>query len=143
MNPEERRLRENVSKLVIAKAAETQAKATRIAAENAIAAAIIGPEKGQVTRKLSDGTRIVVKRSIIFHCDVAAIQETCEVFCRENDAKVHVPLKTSTKTTLDESAYEYYRKNHPEFWSLLARHVEVKPAKTSVIIPCLGSGSDG
>ena len=143
MNLEEKRLRAHASKLVVAKAAEAQAKATRIVAENALSAAIVGPEKGQVTRDLSDGTKIVVKRSIIFHCDVAAIKQTCEDYCKTYGGKVYVPLKSSTKTVLDIEAYEYYRKNHIEFWSLLARHVQVKPAKTSVNISSLGSGPDG
>ncbi len=142
MNPEERALRVNVSKFVLAKAAEEQAKATRIAAEGAIAAVVEGPEKGQATRNLSDGTKIVVKRSIIYHCNVAAISKTCKDFCEANNAKVHVPLKSSTKTVLDTEAYEYYRKNYPEFFSLLAKHVQVKPAKTSVTVPVCRSGGE-
>lgn len=143
MIPEERAIRVDASKLVVAKAAEQQAKATRVSAELALTAAIEGPEKGQTTRKLSDGTKILVKRSIIFHCDVAAIKKTCEDFCNTNNANVYIPLKSSTKTVLDEEAYEYYRKNYPDFFSLLAKHVEMKPAKTSVQVPCLGSGENG
>ncbi len=143
MNPEEKRLRSHASKLVLAKSAEAQAKATRIVAENALSAAIVGPEKGQVTRELSDGTKIVVKRSIIYHCDAAAIKQTCDDFCNENNAKVHVPLKMSTKTVLDIEAYEFYRTQYPDFYSLLAKHVQVKPAKTSVTIPHFGSKPDG
>lgn len=143
MTPEEKAIRANASKLVCAKAAEGQAKATRIVAEKALAAAIEGPEKGQVTRKLSDGTKIVVKRSIIYHCDVGAIKKVCENFCKLHNAKVHVPLKSSTKTVLDAEAYEFYRKNYPGFFSLLAVCVQVKPAKTSVAVPHCGSGKDG
>lgn len=142
MNPEERKLRAHASKLVAAKAAEQQAKATRIVAENALIAAIKGPEKGQVSRNLSDGTKIVVKRCIIYHCDVAAIKQTCVDFEDKHKAKVHVPLKSSTKTELDVEAYEFYRKNYPDFFSILAAHVQVKPAKTSVTIPHCGSGLD-
>ena len=139
MTPEEKMIRVNASKLVQAKAAEGQAKATRISAENALAAAIVGPEKGQVTRELSDGTKILVKRSIIYRCDVAAIKKTCEDFCEANDAKVRVPLKSSTKTELDIEVYEFYRKNYPDFFSILAVHVEAKPAKTSVQVTRCGS----
>ena len=142
MTPEEKRLRINVSKFAQAKGAEKQAKATRIVAENAIAAAVEGPERGQVTRSLPDGTKIVVKRSIIYHCNAAAIQKECEDFCHFNNAKVHVPLKYSTKVDLDVTAYEFYRRNYPDFFLLLAKHVEIKPAKTSVQVPNYGSGEN-
>ena len=114
MNLEEKRLRVHASKLVVAKAAEAQAKATRIVAENALAAAIVGPEKGQVTRDLWDGTKIVVKRSLIYHCDFAAIRQTCEDYCKTYGGKAYAPIKHSTKVELDIEAYEYYRKNHLE-----------------------------
>ncbi len=143
MNPEEKRLRVHASKLIQAKAAEAQAKATRIVAENALAAVITGPEKGQVTRDLPDGTKIVVKRSIIYHCDPAGIKQTCDDFCRIYKAKVHIPLKHSTKVELDVTAYEFYKRNYPDFFLLLAKHVEVRPAKTSVTVPHCGSGPDG
>ena len=84
----------------------------------------------------------MVKRSIIYNCDVAGIKRTCKDFCEANDASVYVPLKSSTKIVLDTEAYEYYRKNYPDFFSLLAKHVQVKPAKTSVTVPCCGSGKD-
>ena len=143
MTPEERMIRSNASRFVAAKAAEQQAKVTRITLENSLAAAIEGPEKGQVTRELPDGTKIVVKRSTIYHCDVAAIKQTCDDVRKQYDIQVHAPLKTSTKTELDIKAYEFYRTNHPEFFSLLAKHVEVKPAKTSVSVPHCGSGENG
>ncbi len=143
MNPEEKRLRVHASNLIQAKAAESQAKATRIVAENALAAVIEGPEKGQVTRDLPDGTKIVVKRSLIHHCDPAGIKQTCDDFCKINNAKVHIPLKHSTKVELDVTAYEFYKRNYPDFFLLLAKHVEVKPAKTNVTVPHCGSGLDG
>ena len=143
MTPEERRLRVHVSKFVQARGAEKQAKMTRIVAENAIAAVVEGPEKGQITRNLPDGTKIVVKRSVIYHCDASAIKQTCEDFGKTNNAEVYVPLKSSTKIELDVKVYEHYRKNYPDFFLLLAKHVQVKPAKTSVTVPHCGSESNG
>ena len=118
--------------LDVARGTESDARTARIKLECQISDAIVCPEEGQVTIKLPNGSSVCVKRSLIYKADTNAINE---IFVELNEDKgkvLHVPLKQSTKIELDRDGYAWYKKNHPDLHKIIAEHVTVRPAKTSI-----------
>jgi len=113
-----------------AKATENSAKSNRIAVEEKIAALIPGKEKGQVTVKLPDGTKITVERGFNYKADVQAI---LDLFHPEDTDKF-APVKVKTERTLDETGYEWYRENDQDTFTKLSHFVVITPKKVSVTL---------
>ena len=111
----------------MAKATEEKMKAARISVEEKIAALIPGPDMGQKTVTLEDGTKITVERGYSYKADFAAIDKL-----QENGTLDFAPVKTKTTRELDVTGYEWYRTNEPDTFPLLAQHVVATPKKTSV-----------
>ena len=103
-------------------------KKKRIEAEESIAALLPGPEKGQKTVTLDDGTKITVERGLSFKSDIGAIENA---WC---DDQIPPPIKTRTTKLLDEAGYEWLRVNNKGLFDLIAPHVTVKPKKVSVSV---------
>ena len=116
--------------LADAKSLENTAKASRIAAEEKIAALIPGKEKGQVTVKLTDGTKITVERGFNYKADIQAI---LDLFHPEDTDKF-APVKVKTERTLDETGYEWYRENDQDTFTKLSHFVVITPKKVSVTL---------
>jgi methionine aminopeptidase len=118
--------------LASAKEDEEIAKATRISIEEEIAKLVPSPESGQKTVKLKDGSKLTVKRGLIYKADVEDIRN---VFSDEAiSEKMYPPIKTTTKEELDEKGYEWYRLNYPQIFLELSEFVTVTPKKISVTI---------
>jgi len=98
----------------------------RIASEESIAAQIPGPEKGQKTVTLEDGTKVIVERGLIYRADLDAISKLLA------DSECPPPIKTKTACELDIAGYEWYRDNMPDSFDRITQHVTVKPKKVSV-----------
>ncbi len=126
-------LMELACKLDLAKQLELATKVARVKLECRIESMVSCPEEGQVTIKLPNGSSVCVKRSLIYKADTEKIQG---VFTMYNSAcvpeQLPCPLKSSTKVELDKDGYAWYRKNHPDLHKIIAEHVTVKPAKTSI-----------
>lgn len=103
-------------------------KAKRIESEQAIAAQIPGPEKGQKTVTLEGGTKITVNRGLSYKADIEAIRELLTGF------ESPPPIKSKTTHELDVMGYEWYRDNLPDSFDRIAQHVTVKPRKVSVSV---------
>ncbi len=116
-----------VRRLRATKKTEEDVKARRILCEEKIAALIPGPERGQKTVALPDGTKVTVERGFLYQCDVKAIEEAFASASLSN-----APVKMKTTISLDETGYEYYRTNDPVGWNLLQGLVQVTPKKVSV-----------
>ncbi len=127
-------LRKLARKFVCAKAAEEQAKSTRIVAEKAIASLIEGPDKGQRTETLEDGVKITVKRSLRYKADLQGIKDVFLLVAKQIGESVQPPIKAKTTHTLDEVMYEWYQKNVPEIFKLISQHVEITPAKDAITV---------
>ena len=69
-----------------AKNTELIARTTRVKLECQIEAAIKGPEEGQVTIRLPNGSSVCVKRSLIYKADIEAIQGAFAEINNNNDA---------------------------------------------------------
>lgn len=121
-------------KFMCAKGAESQAKATRIAAESAIAILVPGRKDGQKTKTLQDGTKIIVKRRLIYEADLPAIDMVIASVSKRIGQQVPVPIKSKTTRALDVKGYEWFRENASDMFDLLAKHVTVKPSKDAVTI---------
>lgn len=109
---------------------ESKARDRRVAIEEQIAVLIPGPDKGQKTVTLEDGTKITVERGFNYKADLAEIEK---VFASEGESR-YAPIKVKTTRELDVKGYEWYRENDPEAFQLLARHVSVTPKKVSVSV---------
>lgn len=118
--------------LLTAKDEEAQARKKRIEIEERIAALIPGPDKGQKTVTLPDGTKVTVDRGFNYKADTGAIKDEFE----HNPAMYGMipPLKPKSSVELDEVGYEWYREHHPNIFSIISQNVEVKPKKTSVTV---------
>ncbi len=120
------------SQLVKAKAAEETAKAARIALEEKIAKLIPSPETGQKTVKLPDGTKLTVKRGLIYKADV---QDIRDVFSDEAiPDTMFPPISRKVEEKLDVKGYEWYRKNYPQIFLELSEFVTVTPKKIAVTV---------
>lgn len=121
-------LRGLVGQLLQAKQAEAEAKAERIELEEAIAAIVDGPEKGQRTVTLPGAGKVTVERGFNYKADCGAIQES---WSRDD---LPPPIKTKTTRVLDVAGYEWYMANHSTLHRLIAEHVTVTPKKVSVTV---------
>lgn len=122
-------LQDAVRNLQNAKRAEELCRQKRITLEEQIAALVPGPEAGQKTVTLEDGTKITVKRGLNYKADIDGIRKAAEQLELE-----HVPIQSKTTHTLDEKGYEYYRSNYPSVYQELSQYVTVTPAKVAVTI---------
>jgi len=121
-------LRGLVARLLEDKREEDFWKIRRIRSEEAIAAQIPGPEKGQKTVTLEDGTKITVGRGLNYKADFDAIDKLLE------GSNYPAPAKVKTTRELDVVGYGWYEANHPDLFSRIAQHVTVKPKKVSVSV---------
>ena len=119
-----------VSALATAKATEGLAVAKRIEWEQRVAAKIGGPEDGQKTTTLKDGTKITVKRGFLFDADCEGI---AKLFRRQQYDHA-APIKSKTTVKLDEPAYKAYAKRFPATYRAIQEFVKVKPKKTAVTL---------
>lgn len=109
-----------VADLYNAKKAEEQAKAARIAAEEAVAAALGGPDNGSHT--FTTGTlKVTVKRG--YNYKVSDMDEF--------EAKYPSLVKTTVKKELDAKEYEAMRVNCDDV-SDIAAYITATPKKVSV-----------
>lgn len=117
-----------VRNLLAEKEAEELCRRQRIALEEAIALCIPGPDSGQKTIKLDDGTSVTVKRGWNYK---AKLEDIDAIFL---DGMIGDPPPIKTKTTreLDERGYEWFRENRPGIFSELSKHVTVTPKKIAV-----------
>jgi len=111
-----------------AKAREESAKANRIAIEDQIASLVPGPEVGQKTVAIKDGSKLVVTRGLNYKADLEVIRKTL------TNPDFPPPIKSKTTYQLDVDGYEWYKANHPDVFSLLVGHVSVTPKKVSVVL---------
>jgi len=118
-----------VDQLIEAKAAETKARNLRCAIEEEIAGSIPGPDSGQKSVTLEDGTKVTVKRGWNYKCDHVSMLTWFEDELREEEP---APLKSKTTVELDEKGYNWYRENHPHVFNSISKFVEAKPKKVSV-----------
>ncbi len=117
-----------------AKGAEEQARATRFVAEKAIARLIEGPEVGQKTETLEDGTKIIVKRGLKYTADLPEIKTVMFSLNEQIGKPVEVPIAVKTTQTLDLKLYEWYRKNTPAVFELISKYVSVAPVKDAITV---------
>lgn len=109
-----------VADLYNAKKAEEQAKAARIAAEEAVAAALGGPDNG--SRIFTTGTlKVTVKRG--YNYKVSDMDEF--------ETKFPSLVKTTVKKELDAREYEAMRVNCDDV-SDIAAYITATPKKVSV-----------
>jgi len=118
-----------VDKFTEYKDEENATRQKRVAIEEQIAALVPGPESGQTTVTLEDGTKITVKRGLNYKADLDEIRRVCDELHLE-----HIPIQSKTTHTLDERGYEYYLQDDPVIAQALSRHVTATPKKTSVTI---------
>ena len=117
-----------VANLRRAKVTEEQAKKNRINLEELISKLVPTDEVGQKTVVASDGTKVTVKRGLSYKADFEKIDAVCI------QAGEHPPVKSKTTRELDIQGYEWYRKEKPEVFQLIAGHVSVTPRKVSVTL---------
>jgi hypothetical protein len=118
-----------VRRLLNDKKVEEKAKAARIDAETKIAAMIPGPERGQKTVKLPDGSSVTVERGYNYKADFDAVK-----LALAEMPETPPPIKSKTTTELDVTGYEYYRENNPEVFQILSKHVIATPKKIAVSV---------
>lgn len=117
-----------VNELIRKKHAEDEARNLRIECEERIASLVPGPDSGQKTVKLEDGTSVTVKRGFNYKCQCDELYGFMIDTCPE-----HIPpIKTKTTRELDEKGYNWYSDNHPDVFRELARFVTATPKKVSV-----------
>lgn len=119
-----------VGLLATAKAAEDLAKSRRIKAEEAVAEVMPGPEIGQKTTTMADGTKVTVTRGYNYKADC----EKISAFFRREQFDTPAPIKAKSTVMLDPAGYEWYRKNNPAAFAAMSQHVVVTPKKTSVTL---------
>jgi hypothetical protein len=117
-----------VRHLLRAKQQEDAARSGRIALEEKIAALIPGPDRGQKTVKLSDGSSVTVERGFNYRADCAAIETEFD------QATKPAPVKTKTTRELDVVGYEWYLANDPEGAAMLNGKVVITPKKIAVSV---------
>jgi hypothetical protein len=128
--PAEPSLDDLVSGLATAKAAEKLAEAERIRMEELVAEKVGGPESGQRTYTLEDGTKVTVTRGFNYKADCQAIQKLFRV--KQFDSPAPVASKATLK--LDEKGYKWYAETHPSIYRAIAKHVTATPKKIAVVL---------
>lgn len=106
----------------------TKAAVVRNQIETEIAALIPSEGVGQKTVSLEDGTKITVKRGLIYKADLNKIEFALA------DFEALAPIKTKTTRELDIKGYEWYRANDSLIFPHIAQHVAVTPRKVSVTL---------
>jgi hypothetical protein len=118
------------SGLVTAKETEALAKTKRIRWEERIAKKLGGPEDGQETTTLEDGSKVTISRGFNFSADCEKIRM---LFVREQyDSSP--PIATKTTVKLDEPAYKEFARRLPNVYKRMTEFVTVKPKKISVTL---------
>ena len=118
-------INELAGRLFDAKREEEEAKQARIYVEEQIAALVETPESGSKTVDAGNGLKLTVKRSLNYKADMDGIITL-------DGMVANLPIKT--KREFDAKAYEEIREKSPKDFALLAKHVSVTPAKTSVTL---------
>ena len=113
-----------------AKKQEEAVRFGRIVLEEKIAALVPGPDKGQKTVTLADGTKVTVERGFNYKADC---KEISGIF-NNRFPNEHLPIKQKTTYELDVPGYEWYRDNNSEIAALLSECVTVTPKKTAVSV---------
>lgn len=106
----------------------SEAAAVRNQIETEIAALIPSEDMGQKTVTLKDGTKITVKRGLIYKADLNKIEFALA------DFEALAPIETKTTRELDIEGYEWYRANDLLIFPHIAQHVTVTPRKVSVTL---------
>ena len=117
-----------VKALQHAKKDEEVAREGRIEVEKKIAALIETKEVGQKTVKLTDGSKVTVKRGLNYKADIS------NIFAHFDDTPFHPPIKTEIRRYLDTKGYEWYKENQTEMFDVLSRFVTVTPKKIAVTL---------
>ena len=119
--------------LIVAKTKEAAAKRDRIAAEVQVADLVdlLDGVHGSKTVDVGNGTKVTVKRGMIYKADVKEIR-SLDLGMELMPIKVVDPIPVGY--ILDERAYELLRKSHPDEFAKVAQHVEATPRKVSVTI---------
>lgn len=105
---------------------ETKVRQRRTELENKIAELVHGPESGQKTITLENGTKITVKRG--FNYKVSDFDDLGG--CAPCD--IPAPVKMKTTKELDVVGYEWFRENRPDIFKEMAQFVTVTPKKVAV-----------
>jgi hypothetical protein len=115
------------AELEAAKQRETEAKAERIAAEEALAAALAdhAKESGSTTVKL-DGWKVSIKTGMNYKADLEALAGDKSI------PFLDLPIKV--KREFDSTKYEAMRKAGSPLAVIIARHVTATPAKVAVSV---------
>lgn len=118
---------EAVESYIVAKRDEDAAKQRRLDAEDRILALLPPKEEGSQTVGVA-GYKVTLTGKLSYKCeDPRALAEAC---IAAQWSPSMIPVKTETK--LDETGAKWLRHNEPEAWRLVAKFVEVSPAKTAV-----------
>jgi len=134
MTEEIEQLRKLAKQLSDAKDAEEIARELRIGIEQQIAELVPTDEEGQRTISLGSRLKLTVKRGLIYKADTDEIARTLNQLGLKDGNKYPVPVKTTTKVTLDTAGYRQYREELPEVWKAISQHVTAKPAKVAVTL---------
>ena len=113
-----------------AKHAEQAAKRVRVSLEEDIASHVQTDDSGQKTITLEDGSKITVKRGLIYKADV---QDVREVFSSKT-GEFLAPITVKVEEKLDIKGYEWYRENHPEIFNEFTEFVTVTQKKVAVTL---------
>tara|TARA_R110002012_G_scaffold155160_6_gene316036 strand:- start:2601 stop:2960 length:360 start_codon:yes stop_codon:yes gene_type:complete len=112
------------SNLVHARAAESQAKAARIEAEEAILAQYKLAEAGSQTVKTENGLKLTLKTSLGYKID-------------KGSDLPKLLVKKTEKIELNTKAYESLRESDPMEFSRVSKFVTTQPRKPSVTVAVL------
>ena len=126
--PDTSTLESLVRHLVAKKRLEETTKVIRISLEEKVAALIPGPERGQKTVTLTDGTKVTVERGFNYKADCSIIE------AEFSEAMKPAPVKVKTTMELDVVGYEWTLANDPEGAAMLSGKVVATPKKVSVSI---------
>jgi len=110
--------------LVNARTDEANAKAVRIAAEEAIIAQYETAESGSQTIKTGNGLKLTLKTGLTYK--VGGIENLPDELRKE-----------TVKVTLDEKAYEALRESDPMEFDRVAQYVTTTPRKAAVTVAVL------
>lgn len=117
------------NQLIAAKCEEADAKAKRIAVEEEIIKVIEAPDNGQASLRVNGGkVKITVKRGYNYKADIDSLDNVSHAL------DLHPPVKRKMVAELDEKGYEWYRKNKPDAFAAMSKHVVATPKKVSVTV---------
>lgn len=129
-----------------ARAAEKLASQRRMDSEARMIAAIREqdaasvPQEGSKTYRLADGRKVCLKAGLSYKADINAIMDAIKEewskrkLGQSSSWLLPPPVKITTKEELDLKGYEWYRKEHPDIFSMISKHVTVTPKKIGVTI---------